>query len=234
MAKYTKKSESGNVTVTNTHRKANIAVIVVVSIAVLILVAVAVLSAVRIDPTDKLGTPERYDFYDLDSTRATSTNKETQSKLDIAMGDMRFSIMSAMLQWKWDYSYNFKRNADGEKVKLSAVDLKNVTATSTEYMVEFVYPRVDVIDDKLDYDSAQSITVDGEKVYFDRVKVLIGNSNGEVGTISLYPYLSARIDNASDIDGIASDTYEITGINVRANTTSAFAALKDLATELKK
>ena len=234
MAKYTKKSESGNVTVTNTHRKANIAVIVVVSIAVLILVAVAVLSAGRIDPTDKLGTPERYDFYDLDSTRATSTNKETQSKLDIAMGDMRFSIMSAMLQWKWDYSYNFKRNADGEKVKLSAVDVKNVTATSTEYMVEFVYPRVDVIDDKLDYDSAQSITVDGEKVYFDRVKVLIGNSNGEVGTISLYPYLSARIDNASDIDGIASDTYEITGINVRANTTSAFAALKDLATELKK
>ena len=114
------------------------------------------------------------------------------------MGDMRFSIMSAMLQWKWDYSYNFKRNADGEKVKLSAVDVKNVTATSTEYMVEFVYPRVDVIDDKLDYDSAQSITVDGEKVYFDRVKVLIGNSNGEVGTISLYPYLSARIDNASD------------------------------------
>lgn len=234
MAKYTKKSESGNVTVTNTHRKANIAVIVVVSIAVLILVAVAVLSAVRIDPTDKLGTPERYDFYDLDSTRATSTNKEAQSKLDIAMGDTRFSIMSAMLQWKWDYSYNFKRNADGEKVKLSAVDVKNVTATSTEYMVEFVYPRVDVIDDKLDYDSAQSITVDGEKVYFDRVKVLIGNSNGEVGTISLYPYLSARIDNASDIDGIASDTYEITGINVRANTTSAFAALKDLATELKK
>lgn len=234
MAKYTKKSESGNVTVTNMHRKANIAVIVVVSIAVLILVAVAVLSAVRIDPTDKLGTPERYDFYDLDSTRATSTNKEVQSKLDIAMGDMRFSIMSAMLQWKWDYSYNFKRNADGEKVKLSAVDVKNVTATSTEYMVEFVYPRVDVIDDKLDYDSAQSITVDGEKVYFDRVKVLIGNSNGEVGTISLYPYLSARIDNASDIDGIASDTYEITGINVRANTTSAFAALKDLATELKK
>lgn len=234
MAKYTKKSESGNVTVTNTHRKANIAVIVVVSIAALILVAVAVLSAVRIDPTDKLGTPERYDFYDLDSTRATSTNKEAQSKLDIAMGDMRFSIMSAMLQWKWDYSYNFKRNADGEKVKLSAVDVKNVTATSTEYMVEFVYPRVDVIDDKLDYDSAQSITVDGEKVYFDRVKVLIGNSNGEVGTISLYPYLSARIDNASDIDGIASDTYEITGINVRANTTSAFAALKDLATELKK
>ncbi len=234
MAKYTKKSESGNVTVTNTHRKANIAVIVVVSIAVLILVAVAVLSAVRIDPTDKLGTPERYDFYDLDSTRATSTNKEAQSKLDIAMSDMRFSIMSAMLQWKWDYSYNFKRNADGEKVKLSAVDVKNVTATSTEYMVEFVYPRVNVIDDKLDYDSAQSITVDGEKVYFDRVKVLIGNSNGEVGTISLYPYLSARIDNASDIDGIASDTYEITGINVRANTTSAFAALKDLATELKK
>ena len=234
MAKYTKKSESDNVTVTNTHKKANIAVIVVVSIAVLILVAVAVLSAVRIDPTDKLGTPARYDFYDLDSTRATSTNKEVQSKLDIAMGDMRFSIMSAMLQWKWDYSYNFKRNADGEKVKLSAVDVKNVTATSTEYMVEFVYPRVDVIDDKLDYDSAQSITVDGEKVYFDRVKVLIGNSNGEVGTISLYPYLSARIDNASDIDGIASDTYEITGINVRANTTSAFAALKDLATELKK
>lgn len=234
MAKYTKKSANGSVTVTNTHRRANIAVIIVVSLAALILVAVAVLSAVRMDPTEKLGTPERYDFYDLDSTRATSTNKEVQSKLDIAMGDMRFSIMSAMLQWKWDYAYNFKRNADGEKVKLSAVDIKNITATSTEYMVEYVYAPVGVIDDKLDYDSAQSIKVDGETVYFDRVKVLIGNTNGEVGTISLYPYLSARIDNASDIDGIASDTYEVTGINVRANTASAYATLKDLATELKR
>lgn len=233
MAKYTKKSANGSVTVTNTHRKANIAVIIVVSIAVLILVAVAVLSAVRVDPTKKLGEPERYDFYDLNSTRATSTNKEIQSKLDIAMGDMRFSVMSAILQWKWDYSYNFKRNADGEKIKLSAADIKNISATATEYMVEYVYAPVGVVDDKLDYAAAQSFEVDGETVYFDRVKVLVGNTDGEVGIISLYPYLSARIDNASDIDGIASDTYEITGINVRANTAKAYSALKDLAAELK-
>ena len=234
MAKYTKKTTSDSVTVVDSHKKANIAVIIVVSIAALILVVVAVLSGVRINPVDNLGTPERYDFYDHDSSRATSTNAEVQSKVSIAVGDMKFSIMSAVLQWKWDYSYNFKRNADGDKVKMTAVEVKNITPATSEYMIEFVYNTVGVVDDELDLASAQTMKVDGETVYFDRVKMIITDTNGEVGLISLYPYLSARIDNESDIDGIASDTYEVTGINVRANTTKTYAALKELATELKR
>lgn len=224
---------NGNVTVERSHKAANIAVIIIVSLAVLILVAVAVLNLVHVDPVDKLAKPERYDFYDVGSGTVESGGQETQSRVDAAVNDMKFSVMDAVLQWKFGYDYTFKRNGNGDKYAVTSGDIKALTGASDEYMVEFVYKTVVVDDGVIDYSTAQSVTVEGETVYFDRVKVLIGNSNGEVGTISLYPYLSVRIDNSSDIDGLASDTYEVTGINMRANTTTAYAALKELAEALK-
>lgn len=232
MAKTTIKSDS--VTVVNTHRKANIAVIVVVSIAALILIAIAVLSFVRVDPVSGLDEPEYYNFYDLGSSTCESTNAEAQSKIKVAMDDMKFSVMSAVLQWKWDYSYNFKRNSSDEKISISASEVADIHASSKEYMVEYVYAPVKIENGVIDYSTAHSLKVDGETVYFDRVKVLIGNTDGKVGTISLYPYIYARLNNQAEDEGLASDTYTVTGINVRANTSSAYAAFKDLAESLKR
>lgn len=233
MAKTTKqKSKNVSVTTVNSHRRANIAVIIVAGIAALLLIAVAVLSGVKVDPMRGFARPDYYNFYDLDGETHKPTDGEAQSKIKVAMGDMRFSVMSAVLQWNWDYSYNFKRNSAKEKIELSADEVSDISATSSEYMIELVYSPVKIVDGEIDYSTAQSLDCDGEKVYFDRVKVLVGDTNGSVGTISLYPYIFARLDNQSDIDGIASDTYKVTGINVRANTTKAYAALKELASAL--
>lgn len=233
MAKTTKqKSKNVSVTTASSHRRANIAVIIVASIAALLLITVAVLSGVKVDPMRDFDKPDYYNFYDLESKTHKPTDGEAQSKIKVAVGDMRFSVMSAVLQWNWDYSYNFKRNSSKEKIELSASDVAGISATASEYMLELVYSPVEIADGEIDYSTAHSIECDGEKVYFDRVKVLIGNTNGSVGTISLYPYIYARLDNQSDIDGIASDTYKVTGINVRANTTKAYAALKELASSL--
>lgn len=232
MAKSNIKSDS--ITVVGSHRKANIAVIIVVSIAALILIAITVLSFVRVDPVSGLEEPEYYNFYDLDKEECESTNSEAQSKIKVAMEDMKFSVMSAILQWKWDYSYNFKRNASDDKITVDAEGIKEIASTTSEYMVEYVYSPVKIEDGVIDYSTAQSIKVDGETVYFDRVKVLIGNTDGKVGNISLYPYIYARLDNDAEDEGLASDTYKITGINVRANTSAAYAALKDLAESLKR
>ncbi|MCM1368026.1 MAG: hypothetical protein NC184_04370 [Roseburia sp.] len=230
MAKSSIKSE--NITVVNSHRKANIAVIIVVSIAALILIAITVLSFVRVDPIRGLEEPTYYNFYDLDSTECDPTNSESQSKIRVAMEDMKFSVMSAVLQWKWDYSYNFKRNSSDEKISISADAVKAISATTSEYMVEYVYSPVKIENGVIDYSTAQSLKVDGETVYFDRVKVLVGDTDGKVGTISLYPYIYARLDNDAEDEDLASDTYEVTGINVRANTSDAYAAFKDLAESL--
>lgn len=226
-----KNSES--VTVVTSHKKANIAVGIVVGIAALILIAVAVLCSVRVDPLDGLAKPERYELYDIDSASPLSTNAAEQSKISVAVSDMDFSIMSAVLQWNWDYSYNFVRNSAGDKIKMSAEEVVNVKANASSYMVEYIYKPVTINDGEIDYSTAQSLEVDGETIYFDRVKVLIGNTAGGVGEIYLYPYIYDRVTNQSAADGATYRSYSITAVKVRANTTTAYTALAELATANK-
>ncbi|MCH5161025.1 MAG: hypothetical protein J1G04_03240 [Clostridiales bacterium] len=231
-----KVQESNNVTVTNskTHRRANIAVIIVVSIAAFILIAIAVLCSVKVNPTRDISEPIRYEFYDRGKTEREGMDQTRQSKIKAALGDMKFSVMNGILQGHWDFSYNFKRNAAKEKIELSASDVKAVASDADKFMIEFVYNPVKIgADGNIDYSTAQSIKVDGETVYFDRLKVLIGNTDGRVGEIELYPYIDARIDRTqTDNENLSSETYFVTGINVRADTTKAYAALVQFAESL--
>lgn len=213
-------------------RVANIIVITVVSVAVLILITIAVLCSVRIDPLDKLDRPTEYKFYNTGNTNVQPTDDETQSKLNAAVNDLDFSIMSAILQGHWNYSYKFKRNTDGDRIEYAPSDIEGISSTSSAYMIEYVYDTLKVKDGAIDYSNAKSIKVEGETIYFDRLKVVIEDTAGKVGMISLYPYVYARMNNESDIEGISSETYKTVGINVRADTTSAYSALKDIAAAL--
>ncbi|MCH5164964.1 MAG: hypothetical protein J1G01_01000 [Clostridiales bacterium] len=235
MSKNNKKvQKQENETVAASHKKANIAVIIVVSITALILIAIAVMCAVRVDPLDGLKRPERYELYDLGNSTPTYTNESAQSKIRNAMDDMDFSVMNAVLQWNWDYSYNFVRDVNGNKTTMSADAISAVSATSTEYMVELIYKPVKIEGGKIDYKTAQSLEVDGEKIYFDRVKILIGNTDGSVGEIRLYPYIYDRVHNKAAEGGETYSNYKITAVKVRANTTNAYAALASLAKTLSK
>lgn len=215
------------------NRVANIIVIAVAAVAVLVLVAVIVLSSVKINPNDKLEKPTYYSLYNLGDSDALGTNTAAQSEISAAMNGMEFSVMSAILEGHWDYSLGFKRNASDEKIELSANEVSEIKATSTEYMIEFVYSPAAVTENGVDLSTAHSFEVEGETVYFDRIKVLIGDTDGTVGTISLYPYLTARIENESDIENLTPDTYKVTGLNLRANTSNTYATLKDLVTKIK-
>lgn len=228
-----KTEKNKNVKVVKSNRKANIAVIVVVSIAVLFLIAIAVVSFVHVDPMRDVATPERYALYNHNESNPLGAGEDgPQSEIRSALGNMDFTVMTAILNGHWDYSYNFKRNSSDNKIEVSASDLRTMTASENEYMVEFIYDEIQVVDGALDYSNAQVIKVDGENVYFDRIKVLIGDTGGKVGLISMYPYIFARLNNQSDIEGISSKTYKVTGINVRAETSGAYAALQALAESL--
>ena len=117
---------------------------------------------------------------------------------------------------------------------MSAEEISNIGATNSEFMIEYIYKpatiEYDPNEDKsvVKYSTAQSLKVDGETVYFDRVKVLIGNTAGSVGEITLYPYIYDRVNNKVADGGEAYDSYKITPIKVRANTTDAYAALEEI------
>lgn len=238
MAKKNTNSEvSAEEPVRVSHRKANIAVIIVAAITALILIAIAVMCAVRVDPLDKIAAPdakksEQFNLYDLNSSTPLVTNSSAQSKIRTALSTMDFSVMNAVLQWNWDYSYNFVRNSDGKKITMTAEEVKNKTATSDEYMVEYVYVS-SVVNGKLNKSLAHKIEVDGETVYFDRLKVLIGNTENSVGEIYMYPYIYEYATNMVAEDGVRYETYKITPVKVRANTTEAFLALGKIVTEIK-
>lgn len=233
MSKKNNENNTESVTVVKTNKRANIAVGIVAGIALLIIIAVAVMCSVSVAPLDGLDRPVRYDFYNRGSAVPEWTDDRAQSKINNAMNDMDFSVMSAVLQWNWDYSYNFVRNANGDKIKMSAADVAGVAADADTFMIEYVYKPVVINDGEIDYSTAQKLTVDGETVYFDRVKVLITNSDGNVGEIYLYPYIYDRVNNTVADDGVTYAEYSITAVKVRANTTDAYAALIDLAQELK-
>ncbi|MDE7107782.1 MAG: hypothetical protein K2O39_05605 [Clostridiales bacterium] len=238
MAKKNKKNDvSIAEAVKTSHRRANIAVIIVAAITALLLIAIAVMCSVRVDPLDGLKAPdakksERYELYDLDSSDRLVPTSKAQSKIRTALGQMDFSVMNAVLQWNWDYSYNFARNSEGKKITMSASEINEKTSTSNEYMVEYVYAD-SVVNGELDKSLAQKLTVDGETIYFDRVKVLIGDTDNAVGEIYLYPYIYEYATNQAAEDGVRYQSYKITPVKVRANTTETFNALKNIVTEIK-
>ncbi|MDE6200275.1 MAG: hypothetical protein K2M47_00130 [Clostridiales bacterium] len=237
MAKKNKKNNASVAEPKVSHKMANIAVIIVAAITALLLIAIAVMCSVRVDPLDGIKNPdskksEYYELYDLDTSAPLMTTSNAQSKIRSALGKMDFSVMNAVLQWNWDYSYNFARNSKGKKITMTAAEINEKTATSTEYMVEYIYTN-SVVNGELDKSLAQKLTVDGETIYFDRVKVLIGNTDNSVGEIYLYPYIYEYATNRVADDGFRYQSYKITPVKVRANTTETYNALKSIVTEAK-
>lgn len=236
-----KKNKKNDVSVAEavkaSRKKANIAVIIIAAVTALILITIAVMCGVRVDPLDGVKTPdlnksdEYYELYDLDSNAPLTTTKATQSKIRTALGTMDFSVMNAVLQWNWDYSYNFVRNKDDKKITMSASEIIDKKSSADAYMVEYVYKNA-TVNGELKKSLAQKLTVDGETIYFDRVKVLIGNTENSVGEIYLYPYVYEFATNRVAEDGLQFEKYSITPVKVRANTTEAYKALGNIIAEL--
>lgn len=241
--KKAKKSKDNiEVQAAKARKRANIIVGIVAGIAAIILIAVAVLSTVHVDPLDKLdkpsaaaGSTEHYDLYNLSSSSPISTNDGAQSKIRSALSGMDFSVMNAVLQWNWDYSYNFSRNKNGKKIELTAAQVDAISAASDAYMVEYVYKNAEMDENgELIKSTAHKLVVDGETVYFDRVKVLITDTKDSVGEIYMYPYIYDCVKNRVANGGLTYENYRVTAVKVRANTTSAFAALADVVESINR
>ncbi len=154
-----------NITVVKSKRKANIVMFVVIGIAALVLIAIAVLSLVSVDPMSDVKRPVRYEFYGEDSAELLGADdSKSQSSIYSALDGMGFSVMTGILQGKWDYSYNFMRNKKDKKIEVKASEINGLRSKEKGFMVELVYADIPVVGDRLDLKTAQKLTVDGETV----------------------------------------------------------------------
>lgn len=216
--------------------KISIGVSITVAVAAIIIILVAVCGIVTINPMRDFKNPEYTEVYNMSATSQTVMTDENRNLIVSALGNQtKYSVMQAVLEWKWDYGYTFKKTTDPDdedkiiKDEYTSSEVEAVAATETEYMIVYHYPTAKIVDGQLDNSTLQSIKVEGETVYFDTVKILVPNTNNNVGRITLVPYISARIGNlVVDNDELSSEFYFVTPITIRADTTAAVEVISGI------
>lgn len=204
-------------------KRLSLAFIIVAALVAAILITVLILSLVTISPFGGLPEYDNIVVYDLNSSYQLPVTDS--AKLDAGVKKTDFRIMHAMLEGKFDYKYSFKTETveeNGKKVtrryKCNGATIQAVSATSSKYML------------LLEYDKVKSITVEGEKVSFDRIKVLIPDYQGEIGKIEFYPYIEDMITGEGKEDN---EYYTTTPIVTYCYTYDLYQTIAQLVKEVK-
>ena len=212
--------------------------IIVGSILLAIVVAVLVLSLVKVDTVNALDGYSSVSLYNLNSTDRFELEgndyKDQRAKLDEAMEKTNFSVMQGILEGKVSGKLTFKHNANGEDLVFGD-NLADDGATDTigfdPATNEFVNATENVYKLEYKFATAKEITVEGEKITFDRAIVLVGNSNNEIGTLEIVLYQYGRVGNEGtdeEDDGNTSTYYTVKPIVVNARTTALYNAIADI------
>lgn len=206
-------------------RKISLPIAITGSVLAVIVLAAIVLSFVNISTFAILPKMNHADIFNLSTTNSRLTVTEGSgdevkyNAFNKAVKGTKFSIIQAVLEGKFDTKAKFVTYKDEDKKKqfkeLSATEVKEIKATATEYMIEFVYSKT------------ETLKVEGKDIEFDRIKVLVGDSSGEIGKMIIYPYLYDRIDNAHEGD-TASEFYVVRPVKIYANSSKLFSTLKEL------
>ena len=197
-----------------------LSVIIVSGVIAAVAVAVLVLSLVNVNPIARL--PENYtvDVYAPSSAERMASNDDTRAVIKDAIDDSSYSVMHALLEYRYDYSYNYKteKNEDGdtERVKIYAKDIASYMAsTADSYMLEFCYA------------SPVTVKVDGEELSFNRVRFLVSDMSGEIEKVEMLFYDSAKISSDP-----ADEYYYVTPVQVWMATSKLYSALETLGQSL--
>lgn len=216
--------------------KISIGVSITVALAAIVIILVAVCGIVTINPMSDFDEPDYIEVHNLSATGQSGMTDSDRNLIVSAMQNQnKYSIMQAVLEWKWDYGYKFKKVTDPDdddkliKDEYTSAEVLAVSASETEYMIVYHYTPAKIVDGALDTSALKTITVEGENVQFDTVKILISNTDNNVGKITLIPYISARVGNlVTDNDELSSEFYFVTPITIRANTTAAIEIISNI------
>ncbi len=158
-------------------------------IVAIIAVAVLVLSLIKVDPFETTfgGYSEAWLWVD-GSPYASKVEGDvdfTEKTIEDGLATTKFSVMQSILEGRLGYKPRFQTNTDGEKVTIDAETIISYSQESGTYMLKFFY------------DDMKTIEVDGEGIDFDRVILIVSESNGEIREMTCIPYCNECVYNES-------------------------------------
>lgn len=188
-----------------------LSIIIVSSVLAAVLITVLTLSFINVNPLKRL--PDNYSVYVYEQENVRKPyNDATVAKVKEGINDSSFSVMHALLEYRYSYSFKFVE-ADGERVKLYGKD--NIEGYlkpgDGKYMLEFVYT------------APQSVKVGKETVTFDHVRMLVSDMSGEIERVEMvfYEYNKLYGDPADEY-------YYATPVYTWMATSKLYAALGTL------
>ena len=189
-----------------------LSIIIVSSVLAAVLITVLTLSFINVNPLKRL--PENYSVYVYEQADVRKPyNDATVAKVKEGINDSSFSVMHALLEYRYSYSFKFLEDSDDERVKLYGKD--NIEGYlkpgDGKYMLEFVYT------------TPQSVKVGKETVTFDHVRMLVSDMSGEIERVEMVFYEYAKLYGEP-----ADEYYSVTPVYTWMATSKLYTALKSL------
>lgn len=204
-------------------KKLKLSVIITASVLAAVAVVAIVLSVVKINPLKRLPADYTVTVYQPSSEEAMAYNDDTVAAVKKGIDDSSFSIMHALLEYRYDYSFAFKteKNEDGDKVR---VKLYNKSIDGKPTIKDYMSAQENSYMLELSYAAPQTVKVGKEKITFDRVRFLVADMSGEVEKVEMLFY-----EYGKTIGDPADEYYYVTPVTVWMSTTKLFNALNGLS-----
>lgn len=206
-----------------------------IAVVGVIVIAAVIMSFIRISPVDKnFGDFTRVEYlypsngneFDnvVDKDNVNLTDKALREGLDAS----DFSVMQALLEYKYSYKLALKtqKDEDGneQEVMLDADEIAAYGSFENQYVIQLYWEDGTV----------RSVNVEGKEIKFDRVLLRLYETNGEIEDIECVPYLYANIGNESDSNKydengrIGSDYYKTNVLYIKMNTSRLMMNIAEL------
>ncbi len=191
-------------------------IIIIAAVIVALAITVTVLCLITRKPMDTFNGYERVEVYALSSTdriEIDGNRADDKKAIDEALDDADFSLMQGILEGKPGASMKFK-TADDERIEYEADKINTINATDAKYKLHFIY------------DDVRTVTIEGETVKYDRVIMLVGNTDYEIDTVEVVFYESSRIDNeATGNEDLSSEFYTVSPVVFNCRPTMLYHAI---------
>lgn len=200
------------------NKKLKLSVIIVGSLVAAVAICALILGLIPVNPIKRL--PENYSVtVGTTAYEQLPLNDDAQTKLDEGIAQNKFSVLHALLEYKYSYGFKFRtqKNDDGEKerIRYYSGDIRDIKAASGSYLLTFAYS------------APVTIKVQGETLEFDRVKMTVRDMQGEIGKVEVVFYLNDKIEG-SPVD----EYYYVNPVEVNMATSKLYAALQEIEESL--
>lgn len=195
-------------------KKLKLSMIIVGSAVAAVAVCALILGLIPINPIKRL--PDNYTVTVSNTTYdQLPLSDEAKATLEKGIAGNKFSVLHALLEYKYSYSFRFRtfKNDDGDKerYKYYAKEIKAVAATSSAYLLT------------LNYDEIQHVKVKGETLEFDRVKFLVRDMQGEIERVEMIFYLNDKIGGEP-----GDEYYYVNPVEVHMASSKLYDAVKEI------